>query len=88
MHDSGIGIAAEDQGIVFEAFRQVDSGYTRKAEGTGLGLSLVKRFVEMQGGSIMLESELGAGSTFRFSLPLDPSEVEPTSESAATLSTD
>src|SRR5205814_9202703 len=52
--DTGIGIAPEDQGLVFEEFRQVGRDYTRKAEGTGLGLALTKRFVELHGGELHL----------------------------------
>jgi signal transduction histidine kinase len=68
--DTGIGIAPEDHAAVFEEFKQVGRDYTRKAEGTGLGLALTKRFVELHGGAIRLESEPGKGSTFSFSLPL------------------
>ncbi len=68
--DTGVGIAAEDQRSVFEEFKQVGRDYTRKAEGTGLGLALTKRFVELHGGTIRLESEPGKGSTFTFTLPV------------------
>ena len=68
--DTGIGIAPEDQGIIFEEFRQVGRDYTGKAEGTGLGLALTKRFVELHGGSIRVESAVGRGSTFTVTLPL------------------
>jgi signal transduction histidine kinase len=67
--DTGIGIAPEDQAAVFEEFRQVGRHYTNKQEGTGLGLSLTKRFVELHGGTIRLQSEPGKGSTFSFTLP-------------------
>ncbi len=70
--DTGIGIAREDQQTVFEEFRQVGRDYTKKAEGTGLGLALAKRFVELHGGAIRLESEPGKGSTFTFTLPVRP----------------
>jgi signal transduction histidine kinase len=70
--DTGIGIAKEDQQTVFEEFRQVGRDYTKKAEGTGLGLALAKRFVELHGGAIRLESEPGKGSTFTFTLPVRP----------------
>ncbi|HEY6960045.1 MAG TPA: GAF domain-containing protein [Candidatus Limnocylindria bacterium] len=66
--DNGIGIAPADQPKVFEEFRQV--GRERSREGTGLGLTLTKRFVELHGGRIWLASEVGAGSTFTFTLPL------------------
>jgi signal transduction histidine kinase len=68
--DTGIGIAPEDQALVFEEFRQVGRDGTRKAEGTGLGLALTKRFVELHGGAIRLESTPGRGSTFTVRLPL------------------
>ena len=68
--DTGIGIAPEDQAAVFEEFKQVGRDYTRKAEGTGLGLALTKRFVELHGGSIGLESAPGKGSTFTIKLPV------------------
>ena len=67
--DTGVGIAADQQALVFEEFRQAGGDYLRKAEGTGLGLSLARRFVELHGGSIRVESELGRGSTFAFTLP-------------------
>jgi signal transduction histidine kinase len=68
--DSGSGIAPEDQQTIFEEFRQADSDYSRKREGTGLGLALVKRFVELHGGHIWVNSEVGKGSTFTFTLPV------------------
>ena len=68
--DTGIGIAPEDHAAVFEEFKQVGRDYTRKAEGTGLGLALTKRFVELHGGEIQLESALGKGSTFTIKLPV------------------
>ena len=68
--DTGIGIAPEDHAAVFEEFKQVGRDYTRKAEGTGLGLALTKRFIELHGGTIRLESALGKGSTFIFTLPV------------------
>ena len=71
VHDTGIGIARVDQAAVFEEFRQVGSDYTKKQEGTGLGLALTKKFVELHGGRIWLESEPGKGSTFTFSLPVE-----------------
>ena len=70
VRDTGIGIAPGDHAVVFEEFKQVGRDYTRKAEGTGLGLALTKRFVELHGGEIRLESALGKGSTFTFTLPV------------------
>jgi len=67
--DTGVGIAPEDQARVFEEFRQVGADSARKAEGTGLGLALAKKFVELHGGTIRLESAPGRGSTFTFTLP-------------------
>jgi len=74
--DTGIGIAPEDHAAVFEEFKQVGRDYTKKAEGTGLGLALTKRFVELHGGDIRLESALGTGSTFTISLPLTPPSIQ------------
>ncbi len=69
--DTGVGIAPEDQEAVFEEFRQV-GGAEKKAEGTGLGLALCRKFVELHGGRIWVKSQVGAGSTFTFTLPLPP----------------
>jgi GAF domain-containing protein/anti-sigma regulatory factor (Ser/Thr protein kinase) len=68
--DTGIGIAPEDQPKIFEEFRQVGTDYAHKTEGTGLGLTLAKKFVELHGGKIWVESEVGKGSTFTFTLPV------------------
>jgi signal transduction histidine kinase len=68
--DTGIGIAPEDQARIFEEFRQVGSDYAHKTEGTGLGLTLAKKFVELHGGKIWVKSEVGKGSTFTFTLPI------------------
>jgi len=68
--DTGIGIAPEDQERVFEEFRQVGFDSARKAEGTGLGLTLTKRLVELHGGRITVDSTPGRGSTFTFNLPI------------------
>jgi signal transduction histidine kinase/putative methionine-R-sulfoxide reductase with GAF domain len=66
--DTGVGIAPEDQEAVFEEFRQVGTA-EKKAEGTGLGLTLCRKFVELHGGRIWVKSQLGAGSTFTFTIP-------------------
>jgi signal transduction histidine kinase len=70
--DTGIGIAPEDQARIFEEFRQVGGDYAKRIEGTGLGLTLAKKFVELHGGKIWVESEVGKGSTFTFTLPIHP----------------
>jgi len=67
--DTGVGIAPEDQEAVFEEFRQVGTA-DKKAEGTGLGLALSRKFIELHGGRIWVKSELGTGSTFTFTLPV------------------
>lgn len=67
--DQGVGIPANKKDLVFERFGQVDSSLTRQAEGTGIGLHLVKCFVETMGGKITLQSEVGIGSTFNLFLP-------------------
>jgi signal transduction histidine kinase/CheY-like chemotaxis protein len=68
--DQGIGIAPEDQETIFEEFSQVDGSPGREQQGTGLGLALVRRFVELHGGSITVESAVGLGSTFTVTLPV------------------
>jgi len=67
--DTGVGIAPEDQETIFEEFRQVGTAAT-KVEGTGLGLALSRKFVELHGGRIWVKSEVGRGSTFTFTLPV------------------
>jgi len=71
VNDEGIGIAEENHELVFQEFRQIDNSSQRSAGGTGLGLALVRKFVEMQGGAGSLVSELGKGSTFSFRLPAE-----------------
>ena len=68
--DTEIGIAPEDQAAIFEEFRQVGREDARKQEGTGLGLTLAKKFVELHGGRIGVQSQVGQGSTFTFTLPV------------------
>jgi signal transduction histidine kinase len=69
--DTGIGISKEAQAYIFEPFRRADESPTRERKGAGLGLSIVKQLVEMMGGKITLNSEIGKGSTFIITLPLD-----------------
>jgi PAS domain S-box-containing protein len=78
--DTGIGIQLNDQERVFNEFEQVDSSYGRQQQGTGLGLALTKRLVEMHGGKIWVESEgiEGKGSTFTFLIPIPKAEFAPT----------
>ncbi len=68
--DTGIGIKPEEMDKLFKPFSQVESSYSKTYEGTGLGLALTKRLVELHGGRIWAESESGAGSAFKFTLPL------------------
>src|SRR5262249_37088876 len=68
--DSGIGIKAEDLPMLFQPFRQSDSGLARSHEGTGLGLAICRRLAGLMGGTITAESVWGTGSTFRLTLPL------------------
>lgn len=70
VRDGGIGIDPAHHAMIFEEFRQVDSTARREFGGTGLGLALVKKFVELQGGRVTVDSRLGAGSTFSFTLPV------------------
>jgi signal transduction histidine kinase len=70
--DTGVGIAPEDQEAVFEEFRQVGTDYARKHEGTGLGLALARKFVELHGGKIWVKSQVGEGATFTFTIPVRP----------------
>ena len=67
--DTGVGIAPEDQEAIFEEFRQVGTA-EKKAEGTGLGLTLCRKFIELHGGRIWVTSQMGAGSTFAFTIPM------------------
>jgi PAS domain S-box-containing protein len=69
--DTGIGISEDGLENIFKPFVQIESSLSRTFEGTGLGLTLVKRYVEMHGGSISVESKLGKGSSFRIELPVN-----------------
>ncbi len=68
--DTGVGISEADQQTIFEEFHQIDSSHTRQTGGTGLGLAISKRIIEMHGGRLWVESSLGKGSTFSFTLPV------------------
>ncbi|MFY8217221.1 MAG: ATP-binding protein [Chthoniobacterales bacterium] len=69
VRDSGIGISPSDQARLFEPFNQLDASTARRFGGTGLGLSIVKRLAELMGGSVRVESEVGAGTIFHVTLP-------------------
>jgi signal transduction histidine kinase len=75
VRDTGPGIADADQERIFGEFQQIDNTNTRKKGGTGLGLAISKRMVEMQGGTISVDSVLGQGSTFRVVLPVHVDEM-------------
>jgi len=78
VHDTGPGISAADQTKLFQEFQQADNSMTKKKGGTGLGLAISKRIIEMHGGRIWIESSLGKGSTFAFTLPVHVAQqVEP-----------
>jgi signal transduction histidine kinase len=70
VQDTGIGIALEDQALIFEDFRQVQDDLSRAYQGTGLGLSISRRLVELHGGQMWVESSPGQGSTFCFTMPI------------------
>ena len=77
--DTGIGISKEDQERVFQRFTQVDSSATRTQGGTGLGLAITKELVELHGGTLRVQSKLGKGSSFIFTLPISKKPVDPLS---------
>ncbi|HEX7664004.1 MAG TPA: ATP-binding protein, partial [Polyangiaceae bacterium] len=83
VEDTGIGLAPEDRERVFDEFTQIDSALQRKVQGTGLGLSLSRKFAELLGGSLTVESELGQGSVFTLSIPAKHVEVELVDDIAA-----
>jgi len=74
--DTGFGIAPADQARIFDEFQQVDNTSTRKKGGTGLGLSISRRIVELHGGSISVESEVGKGSIFKVTVPINATPVK------------
>jgi len=77
--DTGVGIALDQQEVIFDPFHQVETGMTRAYGGAGVGLALTRELVELQGGQIGVESKVGAGSTFWFSLPaLEPQALTAT----------
>lgn len=86
--DTGPGISAQDQEKLFLPFSQVDDSPTRKTGGTGLGLSICQQLINMHGGKIWVESELGKGSTFHFTLPLFRKEGEAASGARTILAID
>jgi signal transduction histidine kinase len=75
IRDTGIGIAPTDQARIFEEFQQAGNARGRVPEGTGLGLPLARKFVELHGGRLWVESEPGVGSTFTFALPAEPASA-------------
>ncbi|MBA2372503.1 MAG: hypothetical protein H0V71_12775 [Chloroflexi bacterium] len=76
VRDTGMGIASGDHDRIFEEFEQARGSSSAGQEGTGLGLALAKRFVELHGGRIWVESEVSRGSTFTFTLPLRPETAQ------------
>jgi signal transduction histidine kinase len=86
--DSGMGVAREDHAAIFEEFHQLKTTGSAKQEGTGLGLALAKRFTELHGGRIWIDSEVGKGATFTFTLPdrdLPPTQPMPHAQSQPSL---
>ena len=77
VHDTGIGIREEDLESVFESYRQVDGSTTRRYGGNGLGLAICRELTELMGGSITVQSQFGAGSTFVIRIPLPNRSLGP-----------
>ena len=86
VRDTGIGIPAFKQQHIFEAFSQADGSTTRKFGGTGLGLTISKRLVEIMGGKIWLDSEVGAGTTFYFTVPVEQAAGQPKQDTVVEFS--
>ena len=76
VQDTGVGVAPDDQARIFDAFQQGGRNVAQPQEGTGLGLTLSRQFVELHGGRLWVESEPGSGSTFRFTLPVHDAKAE------------
>jgi len=83
VRDTGVGIPKEALGSIFDPFRQVDGAMNRKVEGTGLGLAIVRQLIEIMGGRIEVDSEVGRGSVFRVELPFAVLDTEPAPSSRA-----
>jgi signal transduction histidine kinase len=77
VEDTGIGISKENMPRLFVEFQQIDSSLSRKYQGSGLGLVLSKRYIELHGGRIRVESEVGKGSSFSFAIPMMTGEAVP-----------
>jgi signal transduction histidine kinase len=73
--DTGVGISTEHHDLIFREFAQVDSTPSRSHHGTGLGLTIARKLVELHGGRIWVESEIGSGSRFFFTIPLEQSDT-------------
>ena len=85
VRDTGIGIAPNDHSRIFQPFTQVDGSHTRQYSGTGLGLAICQKIVQLMGGDIHVESSLGQGANFWFTVPLEPSQTSVSSVSSSTL---